>query len=224
MTVKKLTSKQEFDDFVKQPGLNLVHFSVTWTPSCAQLNEILAELAKTLTDPFNVAEIDAEGVPEASLGSDVIAAPTIVYFKDGKQVDRINGFHPTEVKNLILKHQFGVSAPAAAEPVVKEDLTERLKRLINKSRLTLFMKGNREAPRCGFSRQIVEMLNGLNAEYWTFDILSDDEVRQGLKVYSDWPTYPQLYLDGELLGGLDVVREELQNPDFVKKLPIVSSE
>ncbi|KAH7711721.1 Protein GLRX-3 b [Aphelenchoides avenae] len=81
MTVKKLASKQEFDDFVKQPGLNLVHFSVTWTPSCAQLNEILAELAKTLTDPFNVAEIDAEGVPEASLGSDVTAAPTIVYFK-----------------------------------------------------------------------------------------------------------------------------------------------
>lgn len=74
----------------------------------------------------------------------------------------------------------------------------------------------------GFSRQIVELLNGLNAEYWTFDILSDDEVRQGLKVYSDWPTYPQLYLDGELLGGLDVVREELQNPDFMKKLPVVS--
>lgn len=61
--------------------LNLVHFSVTWTPSCAQLNEILAELAKTLSDPFNVAQIDAEAVPEASLESGVTAAPTIVYFK-----------------------------------------------------------------------------------------------------------------------------------------------
>lgn len=74
-------------------------------------------------------------------------------------------------------------------------------------------------PKCGFSRQIVQMLNELNVDYWTFDILSDEEVRQGLKEYSDWPTYPQIYLDGELLGGLDVIREEVKDPEFVKKLP-----
>ena len=58
----------------------------------------------------------------------------------------------------------------------------------------------------GFSRQIIELLNGLGTDYDTFDILEDEEVRQGLKEYSNWPTYPQLYLDGELIGGLDVVR------------------
>lgn len=56
-------------------------------------------------------------------------------------------------------------------------------------------------------------------DFWTFDILNDEKVRQGLKEYSDWPTYPQLYLDGELLGGLDVIREELNDPTFVDKLP-----
>lgn len=75
----------------------------------------------------------------------------------------------------------------------------------------------------GFSRQIIDLLNGLNVDYWTFDILQDNAVREGLKVYSDWPTYPQLYLDGELLGGLDVVKEEIKNPEFVDKLPKMST-
>ena len=75
----------------------------------------------------------------------------------------------------------------------------------------------------GFSRQIIDLLNGLNVDYWTFDILQDNAVREGLKVYSDWPTYPQLYLDGELLGGLDVIKEEIKNPEFVDKLPKMST-
>ena len=70
----------------------------------------------------------------------------------------------------------------------------------------LFMKGNREEPRCGFSKTTVAILAECNAEYQTFDILSDDEVRQGLKTYSEWPTYPQLYVSGELIGGLDIIR------------------
>jgi glutaredoxin-related protein len=61
----------------------------------------------------------------------------------------------------------------------------------------------------------------MHLEFWTFDILSDEDVRQGLKEYSDWPTYPQVYLDGELLGGLDVIREEIKDPEFVEKLPKV---
>ena len=62
------------------------------------------------------------------------------------------------------------------------------------------MKGDRDVPKCGFSRQTIELLNSLDAEYATFDIFSDEEVRQGLKTYSNWPTYPQLYIDGELIG------------------------
>jgi glutaredoxin-related protein len=64
-----------------------------------------------------------------------------------------------------------------------KDLNTRLSELINKSRLTLFIKGTPEMPRCGFSRQIVQMLSELNVDFWSFDILSDEEVRQGLKTY-----------------------------------------
>jgi len=101
----------------------------------------------------------------------------------------------------------------------KESKDERLKRLITKSRMTLFMKGSADAPKCGFSKQIVGLLKQHGVDFWTFDILSDEQVRQDLKVYSDWPTYPQLYLDGEFLGGLDVVSEEFKDPAFVARLP-----
>jgi len=80
----------------------------------------------------------------------------------------------------------------------------------------LFMKGTPSAPQCGFSRQTVALLRERSIRYGFFNILADDEVRQGLKEFSDWPTFPQLYADGELVGGLDIVREEFQNdPDFL---------
>uniref|UniRef100_A0A7S4ENV0 Glutaredoxin n=2 Tax=Pseudo-nitzschia australis TaxID=44445 RepID=A0A7S4ENV0_9STRA len=94
----------------------------------------------------------------------------------------------------------------------KESLNDRLDKLIRRHPIMLFMKGLPSNPKCGFSRQIVEILDGDDSDsnglsYDSFDILSDDEVRQGLKEYSDWPTFPQLYVNGELIGGLDIVKE-----------------
>ena len=72
-------------------------------------------------------------------------------------------------------------------------------------------QGNPEAPRCGFSQKVVSALRAIGVAFDTFDILTDEEVRQGLKEYSQWPTYPQLYVKGELLGGCDVVLEMQQD-------------
>ena len=94
--------------------------------------------------------------------------------------------------------------PAEAE---KESLDARLRRLVSSAPAMLFMKGTKDEPRCGFSRKVVEALNDAGVEFSTFDILGDEEVRQGLKAFSDWPTYPQLYANGELLGGCDIVLE-----------------
>ena len=89
-----------------------------------------------------------------------------------------------------------------------ETLDDRLRKLVNRHTVMLFMKGLPSNPQCGFSRQIVEILDGLgDVSYDAFNIFEDEEVRQGLKQFSDWPTYPQLYHKGELLGGLDIVRE-----------------
>jgi Grx4 family monothiol glutaredoxin len=94
------------------------------------------------------------------------------------------------------------------DPVTaKEELWKRLGELVRAAPVMLFMKGTPSAPQCGFSRQLVALLRERSIKYGFFNILADDEVRQGLKEFSDWPTFPQLYVDGELVGGLDIVRD-----------------
>jgi len=89
----------------------------------------------------------------------------------------------------------------------KEELDARLSNLVKAAPVMLFMKGTPSAPQCGFSRQLVSMLRENGVKYGFFNILADDEVRQGLKEFSDWPTFPQLYTRGDLVGGLDIVSD-----------------
>jgi Grx4 family monothiol glutaredoxin len=88
-----------------------------------------------------------------------------------------------------------------------ETMEDKLRRLIDTAPVMLFMKGTPAEPRCGFSRSMVQLLRDESIEFSSFDILEDNEVREKLKVYSNWPTYPQLYVKGSLVGGLDIVRE-----------------
>ena len=88
-----------------------------------------------------------------------------------------------------------------------EDLRTRIESLIQQNRVMLFMKGTKQFPACGFSNAVVQILKKEGVEFDTFSILADPEVRQGLKEYSSWPTYPQLYVDGKLIGGADIVRD-----------------
>ena len=90
----------------------------------------------------------------------------------------------------------------------------RLEQLVNEHPIMLFMKGNPNEPRCGFSRKVVQALQEEGLEYGSFDILSDEAVRQGLKEYSNWPTYPQLYVKGEFIGGCDIVLEMHKNGEL----------
>jgi Grx4 family monothiol glutaredoxin len=83
----------------------------------------------------------------------------------------------------------------------------RLKKLVGSQPVMLFMKGSPDAPKCGFSGRVVAALQQAGVKFGHFDILQDEEVRQGLKELSSWPTYPQLYVGGELLGGCDIVQE-----------------
>jgi Grx4 family monothiol glutaredoxin len=87
----------------------------------------------------------------------------------------------------------------------KDELHQRLSELVKAAPVMLFMKGTPSSPQCGFSRQTVAILREKGIRYGFFNILADDEVRQGLKEFADWPTFPQLWADGELVGGLDIV-------------------
>ncbi len=95
---------------------------------------------------------------------------------------------------------------------------ERLSSLVRSNRVFLFMKGTREAPQCGFSAQVIQILDNVVPDYATLDVLSDPEVRSGIKEFSQWPTVPQLYVDGEFVGGCDIVGEMYQSGELYQAL------
>ncbi len=99
-----------------------------------------------------------------------------------------------------------------------EALKERIIGLTTSSRVVLFMKGNKMFPQCGFSAHVVGILKNSGVEFDTHNILSDPDLRQGLKELSNWPTYPQLYVDGKLVGGCDIVSELHENGELAKIL------
>ena len=95
---------------------------------------------------------------------------------------------------------------------------QRIKQLIGSFDVFLFMKGTPEFPECGFSANVVGILNSLGVEFRSFNILLDSEIRLGVKEYSSWPTYPQLYVKGELMGGNDIVTEMFESGELQKIL------
>ena len=94
----------------------------------------------------------------------------------------------------------------------------RIDGLVKDNTVLLFMKGNRQRPQCGFSAQVVQILDTLLPEYRTVDVLADPEIRDGIKEYSSWPTIPQLYVAGEFQGGCDIITEMYQSGELQQKL------
>ena len=99
-------------------------------------------------------------------------------------------------------------------------LKQRLDQLVGSSPIFVFMKGSKLMPQCGFSNNVVQILNAMAVPFETFDVLSDIEVRQGIKEYSEWPTIPQVYVNGEFIGGSDILIEMYNSGELKEKLAI----
>jgi monothiol glutaredoxin len=93
---------------------------------------------------------------------------------------------------------------------------ERIKEQISKNKIVLYMKGTPEAPRCGFSGRAVQLLRRCNADFLGVDVLDDAEIREGIKQFGNWPTIPQLYVKGELIGGSDIMAELFESGELQK--------
>jgi monothiol glutaredoxin len=87
------------------------------------------------------------------------------------------------------------------------EVKEKIDNLVTQNKIMVFMKGTKLMPQCGFSNNVVQILNTLGAPFETLDILEDPEIRQGIKEYSNWPTIPQVYVNGQFVGGSDVLIE-----------------
>ena len=94
----------------------------------------------------------------------------------------------------------------------------RIEEMLGKSKIMLFMKGNPSFPQCGFSARAVAILKEVGAEFDSFDVLEDEEIRQGIKEYGQWPTIPQLYVNKELVGGSDILMEMYQAGELTDAL------
>lgn len=101
-----------------------------------------------------------------------------------------------------------------------DSLNDELASMISENHIILFMKGNRLMPQCGFSAHVIGLLEQHEAQYVTCDILQDMEIRQGLKEYSNWPTYPQLYVAGKFVGGCDIVNELEEDGELADLLKV----
>lgn len=217
MVVLNISNRKQFDSVSNGNDLLVVHFYANWADQCKIMNDVLEELSqqKGLND-VKFIKLLAEDFREISAKYNVNAVPTFILLRGSEMVDRIEGANAPELLSKVTLH----CAASKQNATFKTDLNSWLKSLINSHQVMLFMKGTPQEPKCGFSKKMVTLLNEVVKDYNTFDILSDNEVREGLKSYSNWPTYPQLFVNGELVGGVDIVSELVSSGELRKMVNI----
>ncbi|KAI0029424.1 glutaredoxin [Vararia minispora EC-137] len=209
--------------------VSLLNFWAPWAAPCAQMNEVALELARKYPNLL-VLQIEAESQADITDSFDIEAVPAFIILRGHTLLGRISGADAAALTKAIAAH---TRPPLAVNPLSRtdqapvratdkaesqEELEERLRALMNKSRVVLFMKGSPDVPRCGFSRRTVALLREHAIDFTHFDILTDESVRGGLKVLNDWPTFPQLIINGEFVGGLDIVTEMASNGELKELL------
>jgi Grx4 family monothiol glutaredoxin len=188
----------------------MLFFWAPWhEPSKAggQLQEAFALLAKKHATTIKFITVEAENAPEISEYCQVEVVPTYVAFSGLSTVGRLDHVNPPELVRLATKLS-NAAVPQQIDPA--EAMKKKLDALVNQAPIMLFMKGNPESPKCKFSRAMIEILKENGIIHGYFDILQDEEVRAELKLYSEWPTYPQLFVGGVFQGGIDIVKEMVE--------------
>ncbi|RHZ21591.1 hypothetical protein DYB31_014697 [Aphanomyces astaci] len=211
--VTEVSSLAQWKAFVSTPKVTVLFFyaknvSIASSDSGADwlgpANVLFTQLA-TLHPRLSFCKVDAEAVPALSTEFRLEVVPTFIISVSSNVVDRIEGMKVAEVAQAIDRASKRLADPTSA--VLDDALRNRLLKLTTASPVMVFMKGSPNEPKCGFSRKTIGLLKDENIECGTFDILTDDTVRQGLKVFSNWPTFPQVYVNGAFVGGLDILTE-----------------
>ncbi|KAK7043880.1 glutaredoxin [Paramarasmius palmivorus] len=231
-----VSSPSHFQQLLSQDlnRVSVLNFWAEWAEPCKQMNAVAVELAKKYPSVLFL-QIEAESQDDISESFDIQAVPTFIILRGHTLLQRISGADAPALTTAVAKFAAAPTvnpqsqtnqAPSKAslanvlnEPEeTEEQLNDRMHKIMNQSQVVLFMKGNPDAPRCGFSRKIVGLLKDKNVEFTHFDILEDEKVRQGLKVLNNWPTFPQLIIKGEFVGGLDIVQEMAENGELDEAL------
>jgi monothiol glutaredoxin len=99
-----------------------------------------------------------------------------------------------------------------------DNIFAEIEKTVENNKVVLYMKGTKDFPQCGFSATVVQILKNLNVNFVDINVLTNPEIREGIKEFSDWPTIPQLYIDGEFIGGCDIVKEMFQAQELQQLL------
>lgn len=102
--------------------------------------------------------------------------------------------------------------------VTQPDIHQQIQQVIHENRIVLFMKGSKSTPSCGFSNTAVQVLNSMGVDFVTVNVLQNQQVREGIKQFSNWPTIPQLYINGEFIGGADIILELYRSGELQEKI------
>ncbi|KAI9296465.1 monothiol glutaredoxin-4 [Neoconidiobolus thromboides FSU 785] len=219
----EITNEETFEQIIQgeenKNKILIFYFWASWADGCKDMEQVLVTLAE-LYPQLCYYKIEAEELPDVSESFDIDSVPSFVFIKGGKLLQTIMGANAIELTETVEKYiQLIGSKVKPRVETSKEDINERLEKLVNLDKVMIFIKGSPEAPKCGFSRQLINILKEQGVRYQHFDILKDDQVRQGLKKYSNWPTYPQFYVNGELMGGLDIIKEMIDMEEFIDSIP-----
>lgn len=228
MAPSDITDAAAYKGFQEGQGPKAVLFYTPGDPPSEQLLQLLPLLQQDLPG-VPLASVDATAASSClKANAHVTRCPTVNFLWGTRQVGQLVGSDvPAFVSCLkILAASTEVTAAAQLQQQLgvaietEEELNQRLSRLIKKEPVMLFMKGKREAPFCRFSKATLALLEEQGViNFGTFDVFDDAAVREGLKTFSDWPTYPQLYVNGELIGGLDVLKAMVADGSFKAAFP-----
>lgn len=228
MGVIEVTSDDQFNNLIDAGDkLVILYFHASWAEPCVHMTSVFESLSQIYPQHVFVS-IDADKFADIAESSDVSAVPYFCLLREKVVIKEMSGADPRALAKAIQEaadEGTGLQPPSNDTPKsvspqtepeeTPEALQARLKKLISAAPVMLFMKGTPAEPKCGFSRQVVAILRENQVRFGFFDILKDNSVRAGLKEFSDWPTYPQLYINGELVGGLDIIKESLdEDPNF----------
>lgn len=222
MSVIEIQSESQFTEYTNSDPNKLIalYFHTPWAGPCQTMNSVFKSLAQANPETLFLS-INADDLLEISELFEVSAVPYFILIRDSTILKELSGADPKELISALNQFfnksdQPTIATPnAPVDPPVKDEespeaLNDRLKKLTSAAPVMLFMKGSPSSPQCGFSRQLVAILREHQVRFGFFDILKDDSVRQGLKTFSDWPTFPQLYINGEFQGGLDIIKESIE--------------
>ncbi|CBH10993.1 thioredoxin-like protein [Trypanosoma brucei gambiense DAL972] len=191
-------------------GLGLVvHFSASWCEPCKGVTEALDRFSELYKGSVEFVEVDSEALGSICEAEAVDCVPYIAFFRtsgDGKGQERVadvvGGKLDQIEQNMLSLYGDGTDGRGSFS-----DLQSYLKYLTSRKGVVAFITGTPSRPRCGFTVKLIQLLDDLHVKYVYYDVWASDEVCEGLKKYSEWPTFPQVYADGEFIGGYDICAE-----------------